>query len=143
MRCISVHEPWSSLIACGGKRYETRSWATKYRGDLAIHASKRWTAEQSKEACQLFGVSDEAKLPPLPLGAVLCVVELVDCIPTEDLLAANVISALEQRMGNFGPGRYGWLLANVRPLSLPFVTRGFQGLFDVPTELITSRLRGA
>lgn len=39
MKAITIWQPWASLIACGVKQYETRSWPTKYRGPIAIHAA--------------------------------------------------------------------------------------------------------
>lgn len=41
MKAITIWQPWASLLAHGMKQYETRSWATKYRGPIAIHAAKR------------------------------------------------------------------------------------------------------
>ncbi len=41
MKALSLHQPWASLIAEGMKTIETRPWATKYRGPLAIHAVKK------------------------------------------------------------------------------------------------------
>ena len=41
MKAITVWQPWASLLVSGRKRYETRSWATTYRGPIAIHAAKR------------------------------------------------------------------------------------------------------
>ena len=41
MKAITIWQPWASLLACGGKRFETRSWATSYRGPIAIHAAKK------------------------------------------------------------------------------------------------------
>ncbi len=40
MKAITIWQPWSSLLACGAKGFETRSWATSYRGPIAIHAAK-------------------------------------------------------------------------------------------------------
>lgn len=40
MKAITIYQPYASLLACGAKRYETRSWATSYRGPIAIHAAK-------------------------------------------------------------------------------------------------------
>jgi len=40
MKAISLWEPWATAIAIGAKKIETRSWATSYRGPLAIHAAK-------------------------------------------------------------------------------------------------------
>lgn len=39
--CISLWQPWASALAIRSKRNETRSWATSYRGPIAIHAAKR------------------------------------------------------------------------------------------------------
>lgn len=36
IKVITVWQPWATLIALRVKRLETRSWATKYRGPLAI-----------------------------------------------------------------------------------------------------------
>lgn len=41
MKALSLHQPWASAIALGLKHLETRSWATSYRGPLAIHAARR------------------------------------------------------------------------------------------------------
>jgi len=41
MKAISLWQPWASLVACGAKRFETRSWPTRYRGPLLIHAAKK------------------------------------------------------------------------------------------------------
>lgn len=41
MKAISLWQPWATLIATGAKQIETRSWATSYRGPIAIHAAKR------------------------------------------------------------------------------------------------------
>lgn len=40
MKALTIRQPWASLIAHGVKTIETRSWSTKYRGPLAIHAGK-------------------------------------------------------------------------------------------------------
>lgn len=42
IKALTVWQPWASLIAHGVKVFETRSWATKWRGPLAIHAAGRW-----------------------------------------------------------------------------------------------------
>ncbi len=40
MKVITVKQPFASLIACGLKEYEFRTWKTKYRGEILIHAAK-------------------------------------------------------------------------------------------------------
>lgn len=41
MKAITIWQPWASLLACGAKQYETRSWKTDYRGPIAIHAAQK------------------------------------------------------------------------------------------------------
>lgn len=41
MPVLTLWQPWASLVALGVKTIETRSWATKHRGRIAIHAAGR------------------------------------------------------------------------------------------------------
>lgn len=38
MKALSIQQPWAELIVRGIKDIENRTWATSYRGPLAIHA---------------------------------------------------------------------------------------------------------
>jgi hypothetical protein len=40
VKALTLTQPWATLIAVGAKRIETRSWATDYHGQIAIHAAK-------------------------------------------------------------------------------------------------------
>lgn len=40
MKVLTVKQPWASLIVNEHKKYEFRSWKTKYRGKILIHAGK-------------------------------------------------------------------------------------------------------
>ena len=125
-------------IALGLKPYETRDWATSYRGPLAIHAAKRlwhdtgpWhdsaraAMRRRMERAFSFGMA---------YGAVVCVVDLADCIRTSELRGR--IPADEEFWGDFsdgelGRGRYAFRLRNLRVLPEPLPIRGAQGFFDV------------
>ncbi|MDQ0861885.1 hypothetical protein [Bacillus sp. V2I10] len=52
MKVLSMIQPWASLFALGEVKYETRSWRTAYRGQLAIHTSKKI----DKTACRHAGI---------------------------------------------------------------------------------------
>ncbi len=41
MKAISIRQPWAWLIVNGYKVIENRSWNTKFRGPVLIHASSR------------------------------------------------------------------------------------------------------
>jgi hypothetical protein len=66
MKTISLHEPWASCIAQGQKRFETRSWAPKFKLPcrIAIHAAAKWNGD----LCWRWGsFHDLYGLEPLPL----------------------------------------------------------------------------
>ena len=45
-KCLSLHQPYASLLAYGLMRGEGRVWSTEHRGKLWIHAaSKKVTQE--------------------------------------------------------------------------------------------------
>ncbi len=93
MKALSLWQPWAHAIVTGGKRIETRSWATKYRGPLIIHAAKRKITQDemvllSRQGCwqAVFGQC-EIGHPRLPVekasfGAIVATCYLSDCIPT-------------------------------------------------------------
>lgn len=92
MKAITVRQPWASLVAAGVKTIETRSWATKYRGPLAIHAGKAtpdglweggdWAIAWEGSPRNAFAyrriLSDRIDLP---LGAVVATCTLADVVP--------------------------------------------------------------
>jgi hypothetical protein len=126
VKALSLTQPWASLVALGHKRVETRSWPTRYRGLLAIHASKGFPGW-----AQDFAAEERApgRVPArLPLGAVLCVVQLCSVVPTEE--AEGRVSGLERHLGDYSPGRYAWMLRLVEVFDEPVPARGSLGLWD-------------
>lgn len=137
MKAISLWQPWASLVAGGHKRYETRGWATRYRGPLLIHAAKKWDKDSARLARDFAGILRDAgrsSLPnPLPLGCALAVAELVECVP---VIASSEFPPLEREFGDLAPGRYAWRLENVRRVSEPIPVAGAQGLWHPRGELL-------
>jgi len=96
MKAITLWQPWASLIALGEKTIETRSWSTKYRGPLAIHAGLRCQArplggftvedDTPRRSAKQFLMRGESLSWPyrLPLGVVVATCELVDVVPMID-----------------------------------------------------------
>jgi len=152
MKAISLWQPWATLIALGAKKIETRSWRTAHRGPLAIHAAQKMTREM-KLLCErdpfagaldnLFAAGDE-----LPLGAIVAVCELSNVLmiangPKGTYLFGHLgsndfqsVAEPELSFGDYAPGRYAWILANIRRLDVPIPCRGAQGLFDVPRDVL-------
>ena len=138
MKTISLWQPWATLVAVGEKQYETRSWHTKYRGLLAIHASKRLEQIQKEYCLQepfVSALHDHGfSQMNLPLGSIIAVVKIVDICKT-DAVRAN-LSRKEIAFGNYGEGRYAWKLEIVQCLAKPILMSGAMGLFEVADDLI-------
>ena len=55
----------------------------------------------------------------------------------ERLHVGDISREHEAAFGDYTPGRFGWLLKDVRPLREPVPCRGALGLWDVPPEVFT------
>lgn len=139
MRAISLWQPWAALWVAGVKIHETRHWLTEYRGPLAVHAAKRpvdgYLGAPLEAVCEkALGLGWRRRLP---LGALVGVVELVDCLPVEAVRRAG-LGSVDYLCGNFEPGRYAWRAANPRPLAVAVPWRGRQSFFSVPVSAVQS-----
>ncbi|AXG66458.1 putative ASCH domain-containing protein [Dickeya phage vB_DsoM_JA33] len=86
MKALSVKQPWAWLLANGFKDIENRSWHTKIRGNVLIHASKGMTRKEyaeAKELCDKLGV----RLPQfedLDRGCIVGMMEIFDSVDASD-----------------------------------------------------------
>lgn len=137
MKAITIWQPWASLIAWGEKRYETRSWATKYRGPLAIHAGLRDVTvhliPRYSSYLPAFKRAGESWEERLPAGVVLCQVDLVDVVRVETL--RGKISQQEEQFGDYSAGRFAWRFENIQLLDRPIPAIGKQGLWEWRLDL--------
>lgn len=129
MKAISLHQPWASAVALGHKRIETRHWQPKFRGEIAIHAAKTIDKDFARVERTLGRLPEK-----IPLGAIVAVAQLVRVEPTVDLELS--IGALERMYGNYAPGRYGWVLEQIRPLNFPVPCIGRQSLFSIDGDVL-------
>lgn len=138
MRAISLWQPWASAMALGLKHIETRHWTTSYRGHVAIHAAKRWTREE-RERWEMECRANSALPKTIPLGAIVATGTLVNVVHTEALIDTGRVTCREESLGNFGPGRYGWIFEDIIALPEPISFKGAQGFFNVPDDLLANR----
>ncbi len=122
MITLSIRQPWAWLIINGYKTVENRSWATKYRGPLQIHAGKAMacSTEELAELRQALLELDVDMPVNLPTGGIVGSVDLVDCVTT---------CADEDDASWHEPGMYGFILRNAK--TQPFrAVAGRLGFFD-------------
>jgi len=121
MKAITVCQPWAWAIVSGPKRVENRSWFSRYRGPLLIHAGK-------SKAWMCTALADGTPVPEgLAFGALVGVATVVDCVP---------VATAPPSPFTFGP--WCWLLDNVWALAEPVPYRGAQNLWNVPDDVVRS-----
>lgn len=65
----------------------------------------------------------------LPFGAIIAVVTLVNCIPTDDLTQKQI--GRDRPFGDFSLGRYGWIFdEEVKMFTEPIPAKGHQCLWN-------------
>lgn len=160
MKLISLWQPWASLMAIRAKRIETRPWGTPYRGWLAIHAAKCWNMECQRWVCEeVFADAIEPHYGTghandgtwlgemkrsLPRGRIVAVVNLVECLPTEDLVCLPGVfsdypeldTPQERAFGNYAAGRRAWVTDQLFRLPNPIPFKGFQGIRDLDAATV-------
>jgi hypothetical protein len=131
VRTVSLWQPHATLVARALKLNETRSWEIDYRGPLAIHASKRkYKPAEYPQELRTQMLMDGVDSYGFVYGAVLCIVDVVDCVRASEI--RERLSPRELIYGNYdeteGP-RFAWVMNNVRVLPKPVELVGHQGIF--------------
>ena len=131
MKALTLTEPWATLMRLGEKNIETRSWKTNFRGLIAIHAAKTMPA-YAKEFLRnnevIAAFFRQETQPWFRPGVILCVRELIDCIPTTQV---KNLSFKERTFGDYSPGRFAWLFAPEIKIITPAIqVKGSLGLWN-------------
>jgi hypothetical protein len=141
MKALTVRHPWAWAIIEGGKDVENRSRKTNYRGPLYIHAAQAMdfdafmdkalvNAEVAYFASQGSGPFGE--IAPIDLstcGMVLGTVDLIDCHPSTECFHFGEPACSPWAFRE--PDLYHWVLANPRPLEIPFDAKGKLGIWNL------------
>lgn len=179
MKALTLTQPWSTLVAIGAKKIETRSWNTSYRGPLVIHAAAGYGkggAREHKELCgtepfcSVLNAACKAHYDALdtsigvlramaehsfmPMGAIVATCDLAGVARTEDItfdgqwsrrrdggIQQWTLTEQEYAFGDYTPGRFAWILANIKPLAEPIPVKGALGLWtpDTLTQMAIKR----
>lgn len=123
MKAITIKQPWASLICQGIKDIENRTWPTKFRGRVLVHAgvkdfdfSHSMTSEYQREFIK--GIEK-----PYVKGSIIGSVEIIDCIKSNADLKNSP-------WGDFYC--YHWILANPILFTEPIPTKGKLSFWDYP-----------
>lgn len=122
MKALTIRQPWASLIISGHKLYEFRTWQTRYRGKILIHAG--------------MGI-DKSYLPyyenynlEYTKGAIIGEADLADCILVDESFNEELYKMNPLIYGNNHIGIYAWKLENIIKYDEPIYVKGQLGLWN-------------
>lgn len=128
MPALTISQPFASLIAGGEKFVENRTWATRYRGPVAIHAGSGTQYLTPKE------------LQEYPTGCVIAVARLLACMPLagmrqlsrrQRIPAAGSLTLGDVLDHEHTEGPQCWIFDAVRVLETPLKCPGQRGLWTL------------
>lgn len=133
MKALSIRQPWAWLILNAGNDVENRTWPTKVRGRVLIHAAKGMTQAEYVDACYYARMDCDVRFETLvnrldfgklQRGGIIGSIDIVDCV--------------KSKHSNWHiDGQWGFVLNN--PTPLPFTPfKGALGFFDVPNDILQS-----
>lgn len=120
MKCLTIRQPWATLIVEGYKKYEFRTWKTNYRGKIYIHAG----LNLEKEPVQRFKKYNLEYVS----GAIIGEAEIVDCILVDVDFKEKLL--LENKEVYKNSSGYAFVLKNVKKYDKPIYCKGKLGLWN-------------
>jgi len=120
VKVLSVRQPFAWAIIHAGKDIENRTWHSGVRGPVLIHAGRHWHQVTPAELSRRMSILVPADLP---LGGIVGMVEIVDCV--------------ERHPSPWFQGPVGFVLRN--PCPLPFTPcAGHLGFYDADESIVQS-----
>lgn len=123
MKCLTIKQPWASLIIEGYKKYEFRGWKTKYRGKILIHAGLNLEKDMVKRF-EIYDIDNK-------LGYIIGEADLIDCILVDEQLNNKLkeIDPIVYGRTNH-VSTYAWKLENIKKYDNPIPAKGKLGLWN-------------
>ncbi|EGR33130.1 thyroid hormone receptor interactor 4, putative [Ichthyophthirius multifiliis] len=136
-KCLSMLQPWASLLIEGYKRFEGRYWNTEYKGVLWIHAGATIpTQEQIEEIENQYkehykGVQGMPPFPKrYPTGCLLGCIDLQGVLTRE-----KYIANIPEKYREDSQCEYIFVVRNPKKLFYPIKMKGSKQIFDIPDDI--------
>lgn len=146
MKTITIKQPWASLIVEGIKDIENRTWPTRFRGRVLIHAAGKiadffkgenlaFTPEQWKMInSKIYTNKEKYKKDIFKYSAIIGSVEIVDCVLNHSSVWAEkpepeYLTTEKGRELKVKP-IYNWVLANPIKFHEPIPAKGKLSFWD-------------
>ena len=131
VKAITIRQPWATAIFRHGKDVENRTWNTKFRGKIYIHAGKtideHWRIRRNHKGNKMFHTLDSKALTIAGAwtntGVIIGSVEIVDVTEWS-------------RRSRWFIGPYGFILKDPTLLPTPIPCRGMPGIFTLDHDVV-------
>ncbi|KAG7327256.1 hypothetical protein KOW79_008862 [Hemibagrus wyckioides] len=138
--CLSMHQPWASLLVCGIKRMEGRTWYTSHRGRLWIAAAaKRPTPQEIAEVEAMYRQIYKRDLnfpEDYPTGCLLGCVNMTDCLSQEQFREQYPHNSDESA------SPFVFICTNPQELLVKFPMKGKHKIWKLESQIHQSAKRG-
>lgn len=122
--CLSIRQPYAWLIVNGIKPVENRTWPTRFRGRILIHASANYPkgeyAEDRTTYSERFGIQYPER--EAMVGGIVGSATIVDCV--------------QDHPSEWWIGPWGFVLEKPRAFDRLIPYKGALGIFKVPASVL-------
>ncbi|XP_063268533.1 activating signal cointegrator 1 isoform X1 [Prinia subflava] len=138
--CLSLHQPWASLLVRGLKRVEGRTWYTSHRGRLWIAATAKRPSPQEiseLEATYRMLLQKDVEFPSeYPSGCLLGCVDVTDCLSQEQF--QEQYPHLSQESGS----PFVFICTNPQEMVLKFPIKGKHKIWKLDAKIHQGAKKG-
>lgn len=133
MKALSLRQPWPWFILHAGKDVENREWGASYRGEVLIHSSKWWNAEEIGDDFDFaMRIARQAGTAPqeVPRG--------IDELKPERghiVGVARIVGCVSHNESPWFFGPKAFLIKEPLAFATPILCKGERGLFEVPEDV--------
>lgn len=120
--CLSIRQPYAWLIVQGLKPVENRTWSTKFRGRVLIHAGTTYSKRDHRDDLETLGKRGYPEDRTELVGGIVGEAVIVDCV--------------REHPSEFFFGPYGFVLERPQAYSKLIPFGGRLGFFGVPANLL-------
>mgnify|MGYP001154677949 CR=1 FL=1 len=138
--CLSMHQPWASLLVHGLKRFEGRPWFTPFKGRLWIAATSRQPEQSEIDELEAFYRrvygANTSKMPfprSYPHAALLGCVDMLGCWDSAQM--AEYARAHPTWCVEPNESHHVFVCANPRVLPKPIPMSGNHKLWTLPAKM--------
>mmetsp|Transcript_9144 Transcript_9144/g.21939 ORF Transcript_9144/g.21939 Transcript_9144/m.21939 type:complete len:597 (+) Transcript_9144:68-1858(+) len=138
--CLTLHQPWASLIVYGFKKAEGRSWSSNFTGRLYIHAASKEPEPEVVKALEAKYTEwyEAAGIPipkfpsSYPTSALLGCCDVEKVVPQEEYM--DHLKSHPEMVQEENGSAYIFLCNHARRLTLPVKMSGEHKIWYLPKK---------